>query len=113
MLLFFFGKICVLFQGHTNDELFCFESHGRKAHRTIFNRYLTTEMTDCFDKAEELHALELTAIGHLDLLYMESTQIADIYEIQKDFPSSITDKEMTSVAKLLTKYTAIQILKRF
>lgn len=48
-------------------------------------------MTDCFDKAEELHVLELAAIGHLVLLYMESTKIADIYEIQKDFPSSITD----------------------
>lgn len=48
---------------------------------------------ECFDKAEELHVLDLAAIGHLVLLYMESTKIADINEIQKDFPSSITDKE--------------------
>lgn len=50
-------------------------------------------MMECFDKSKELHVLELAAIGHLDLLYMESAKIADIIEIQKDFPSSMTDKE--------------------
>lgn len=50
-------------------------------------------MMECFDKAKALYVLELAAIGHLVLLYMESTKIADIIELQKDFPSSITDKE--------------------
>lgn len=50
-------------------------------------------MMECYDKVKELHVLELAAIGHLVLLYMESTKIADIIEIQIDFPSSITDKE--------------------
>lgn len=71
---------------------------------------------ECFDKAEELHVLELAAIGHLVLLYIESTKIADINEIQKIFHHPQLTKrnlEMTSVAKLLTKYTAIQILKMF
>lgn len=49
-------------------------------------------MMECYDKVKELHVLELAAIGHLVLLYMELTKIADIIEIQKDFPSSITDK---------------------
>lgn len=57
------------------------------------HRNVTKNMMECFDKAEELHVLDLAAIGHLVLLYMESTKIADINEIQKDFPSSITDKE--------------------
>lgn len=48
-------------------------------------------MMECFDKAEEL--LEFATIGYTVLLYMELTQIADIDEIPKDFPSSIIDKE--------------------
>lgn len=48
---------------------------------------------ECFDKAKALYVLELEAIGHLVLLYMESTKIADIIKLQKDFLSSITDKE--------------------
>lgn len=102
----------------TYDELFCFESHREKG--TLYNlkqvfdhRNVTKNMMECFDKAEEL--LEFATIGYTVLLYMELTQIADIDEIPKDFPSSIIDKEkfrVTSVEKLWTKYTAVQILKR-
>lgn len=48
-------------------------------------------MMECFDKAAEL--LELATIGYTVLLYMELTQIAEINEIPKNFPSSIIDKE--------------------
>lgn len=80
----------------TYDELFCFESHQEKG--TLYNlkqgfdhKNVTKNMMECFDKAEEL--LEFATIGYTVLLYMKLTQIAEINEIPKNFPSSIIDKE--------------------